>query len=73
MEKIQITRPDWDTSDWGPADITVEGVVMALEGCGDNEIPVAVIDDSGCELRIIGVRRQGSRVEIVVAAEGPGR
>jgi hypothetical protein len=73
MEKIQITQPDWDLSDWGPADITVEGVVMAIEGCGDNETPMAVVDADGRELRIIGVRRQDSRVEIVVSAEGPGQ
>ncbi|GAA4932005.1 hypothetical protein HD597_012853 [Nonomuraea thailandensis] len=72
MEKIRITQPDWDLADWGPADLTVEGVVMALEGCGDNESPMAVVDAYGRELRIVGVRRQGSRVEIVVSAEGAG-
>ncbi|WP_165977890.1 hypothetical protein [Nonomuraea diastatica] len=46
---------------------------MAIEGCGDNEIPVAVIDDSGREMRIIGVRHRDSRVQIVVSTEGPGQ
>ncbi|MGW3353268.1 hypothetical protein ACWDA3_59125 [Nonomuraea rubra] len=73
MGKIQITQPDWNMADWGPADLTVEAVVMALEGCGDNESPMAVVDAYGRKLRIIGVRRQDSRVEIVVAVEGSGQ
>jgi hypothetical protein len=70
-QKIQIAEPDWDMADWPPGEIVVEGIVMALEGCGDNEDQAAVIDDEGRELRILGVRRNGARVEIVV--EVPGR
>lgn len=73
MEKIQITERDWDMSDWPPEEITVEGIVMPLEGCGDNEDRAAVVDAFGRELHIVGVRRNGFRVELVVDMEVPGR
>ena len=73
MEKIRITGRDWDMSDWPAEEITVEGIVMPLEGCGANEDPAAVIDAYGRELHIIGVRRTGGRVELVVDTEVPGR
>lgn len=57
---------DWDMSDWGPEDLGVEGIVMALEGCGANEDQAAVVTSDGRELRVLGVRRHGARVEIVV-------
>jgi hypothetical protein len=63
---IKFTARDWDMSDWPPSGITVEGIVMAVEGCGDNNGPLAVIDDEGNDLRIRGVRRNGHRVEIAV-------
>jgi hypothetical protein len=72
-QKIQITARDWDMSDWTPEEITVEGIVMPLEGCGANEAPAAVVDAYGRELHIIGVRRHHSRVELVVDVEGPDR
>jgi hypothetical protein len=72
-EKIQITGRDWDMSDWPAEEITVEGIVTPLEGCGANEDLAAVVDAYGRELHIIGVRRNGSRVELVVDMEGPGR
>jgi hypothetical protein len=37
LEKIRITGRDWDMSDWLAGEITVEGIVMPLEGCGANE------------------------------------
>lgn len=57
---------DWDMRDWGPADLVVEGLVMALEGCGRNETPVAVVSSTGRRFCVLGVRRAGRRVEIVV-------
>jgi hypothetical protein len=66
VEKIQITCRDWDMSDWPAEEITVTGIVTPLEGCGDNEDRAAVVDAYGRELRIIGIRRHGSRVELVV-------
>jgi hypothetical protein len=57
---------DWDMSDWGPEDLVVDGLVMALEGCGVDEDQVAVVTADGKELRVLGVRRHGGRVEIVV-------
>lgn len=71
MAKIKLARRDWDMSDWPASEIVVEGIVMALEGCGDNEDQARVITADGQNLRVLGVRRHGSRVEIVV--EGPGR
>lgn len=73
MKKIQITGRHWDMSGWPPEEITVEGIVMPLEGCGADEDRAAVVDAYGCEPHIIGVRRHGSRVELVVDMEGPGR
>ena len=73
MKKIRITGRDWDMSDWPPAEVTVEGIVLPLEGCGVNEDRAAVVDAYGRELHIIGVRRHGSRVALVVDMEGPGR
>jgi hypothetical protein len=66
MAKIQIPESDWDMSDWPADEITVAGVVAALEGCGTDDEPVAVIDACGQELRLAGVRVHGSRIEIVV-------
>jgi hypothetical protein len=73
MEKIRIAGHDWDLSDWPTEEITIEGIVTAMEGCGDNEDQAAVIDVYGREMRIVGVRRQGSRVEIVVDTRGAGQ
>jgi hypothetical protein len=66
MARIQITGHDWDMSGWQPGEITVAGIVTAMEGCGANEEQAAVIDAYGRELHVIGVRRVGSRVELVV-------
>lgn len=72
-EKIRITGNDWDMSSWPSGELTVESFVMPLEGCGSDDDPAAVVDAYGRELRIIGVRRHGSRVELVVDAEVPGQ
>jgi hypothetical protein len=72
MAKVAISERHWDMSGWDPAEIVVEGLVMAVEGCGANEDRLAVIDDDGRELRIIGVRRHGSRVEIVISTQPAG-
>jgi hypothetical protein len=58
-QKIRINSPDWDMSD-EPA-----------EGCGSDDDPAAVVDAYGRELRYIGVRRTGTRVELVVDTEVP--
>jgi hypothetical protein len=71
MNKIQITGHDWDMSDWPVEEITVAGIVTPLEGCGDNDDRAAVVDAYGRELHIVGVRRHGSRVELVVDTEVP--
>ncbi len=68
MAKIKFAKPDWDMSDWPASEIVVEGIVMALEGLGGNEDQARVITANGQSLRILGVRRHGSRVEIVVEA-----
>jgi hypothetical protein len=70
MAKIRISEPDWDMSDWPAEEITVGGIVMAAEGCGDDDDQTAVIDDDGQELTVLGVRRTPARVEIVVHAPG---
>jgi hypothetical protein len=67
MAKIQVPESDWPMDDWSPEDIVVDGIVMAVKGCGDDEDQVAVITDEGRELRILGVRAHAGRVEIVVA------
>jgi hypothetical protein len=72
-EKIRITGNDWNMSDWPAEELTVESFVMPLEGCGSNDDPAAVVDAYGRELRVIGVRRHGSRVELVVDMEVPGQ
>jgi hypothetical protein len=53
-------------SDWSADDLSVAGIVMAVEGCGGNDDQVAVLDAEGRELRLLGVRAFGGRVEIVV-------
>lgn len=73
MEKIRITGHDWDMSDWPAEELTVESLVMPLEGCGGNDNRAAVVDAYGRELHIIGVRRNGSRVELVVDLKEPGQ
>lgn len=72
-DKIQITERDWPMHDWPREEIVVEGIVMALEGCGDNDDQAVVTDAYGRQLRIIGVRRNGNRVELVVDTEEPAR
>jgi hypothetical protein len=73
MQKIQITQPDWYMGDDPPGELTVEGLVMPLEGCGSNDDPAVVVDAHGRELRVVGVRRAAGRVELVVDTEVPGR
>jgi hypothetical protein len=70
MAKIKISGRDWDMSDWDPAEIVVEGLGMAVEGCGSNDDQLAVIGSDGRELRLLGVRRHGNRVEIVIGEPG---
>ena len=57
MAKIEISDRDWNMADWPAQEIVVEGVVMALEGCGRDESPVQVLSSDGTPLRILGVRR----------------
>lgn len=71
MNKIRITGRNWDMSDWPAEEITVAGIVTPLEGCGDNDDRAAVVDAYGRDLHIVGVRRHGSRVELVVDTEVP--
>ena len=56
MARIEVPDSDWPMHDWDPEDIVVDGIVMALKGCGDDDAPVAVLTDEGRELRILGVR-----------------
>jgi hypothetical protein len=72
-QKIRINSPDWDMSDEPAEERTVESFVMPLEGCGSDDAPAAVVDAYGRELRYIGVRRTGTRVELVVDTEVPAR
>lgn len=72
-KKITIPESAWPMHDWPADEITVEGIVTPLEGCGANEDRAVVVDAYGRELHIIGVRRNGNRVELVVDTEGPGR
>lgn len=73
VARIEITGHDLDMSGWPAEEITVAGIVTPLEGCGENDDRAAVVDAYGRDLRIIGVRRHGSRVELVVDTEVPGR
>ena len=70
MAKIQIPESDWPMHDWEPSDIVVDGIVMALKGCGDDDDPVTVITEDGKPLRILGVRVIEGGVEIVVREPG---
>ena len=67
--KIQVPKPDWPMYDWAPEDIVVAGIVMAVQGLSrdDDSTQVAVLTDECRELRIVGVRAHGGRVEIVVS------
>jgi hypothetical protein len=69
MAKIQVPESDWPMYDWEPEDIVVDGIVMAVQGLSsdDDNTRVAVLTDDGRELRILGVRRGGGRVEIIVS------
>lgn len=73
MDKIRIDGHDWDMSDWPAEEITVAGIVTPLEGCGNNDDRAAVVDAYGRELHIVGVRRHGGRVELVVDTEVPAQ
>lgn len=76
MAKEIVPASDWPMYDWMPHEIVVDGLVMALEGCSsdDDSTRVAVITESGRELRICGVRKAagGIRVDIIVADEEYG-
>lgn len=66
-----VTLPvplDWDMSTWEDEDgkITVAGLVMAVEGCGDNDDPVAVVTPDGRRLAVAGVARTRGAVYLVV-------
>jgi phage replication-related protein YjqB (UPF0714/DUF867 family) len=67
--KIQVPESDWPMHDWAPQDIVVDGIVMAVQGLSrdDDNTQVAVLTDEGRELRIVGVRAHGGRVEIIVS------
>ena len=69
MARIQVPESDWPMNDWEPEDIVVDGIVMAIQGLSsdDDNTQVAVLTDEGQELRILGVRAHGGRVEIVVS------
>jgi hypothetical protein len=70
--EIPIPQSDgWDFSDFDPSDHVVGGLVMALEGCGDEDTPVAVVrQDNRKPLRIFGVRVAVSgQVQIVVGVQ----
>ena len=73
-ERIRIGGNDCDMSGRRPEDLTVAGLVTPLEGCGADGARAAVVDAYGRELHVIGVRRNGLRVELVVdtGATGPG-
>jgi hypothetical protein len=76
MAKIQVPESDWPMHDWLPADIVVDAIVMAVQGCSDDDdnTRVAVIIEEGRELRILGVRkaRDCRRVEVIVSEEEAG-
>jgi hypothetical protein len=61
---------DWDTSHDSPEDLTVEGIVMMVEGCGGNEDQVVITDREGNALRLLGVRTRDYRVEVVTDQSG---
>lgn len=69
MASVQVPESDWPMYDWKPEDIVVDGIVMAVQGLSsdDDSTQVAVLTDEGRELRILGVRAHGGRVEIVVS------
>jgi hypothetical protein len=69
MQKIEITGNDWPMHDWPPEELTVESITMPLEQCGSDDDPAAVVDAYGRELKILGVRRNGDRVELVIDTE----
>ncbi len=62
---------DLDTSSYTPEDFTVEAVVDMVEGCGCNEDQVVITDHEGNVLRVLCVRDNNYRVEIVT--DQPGR
>lgn len=83
MAGMEISERDWDMSGWPPEEIVVEGIVMALEGCGRDESPVSVLladgSPGGTPLRVLGVRRVGGarpaswQAQIVVELQDAAR
>jgi phage replication-related protein YjqB (UPF0714/DUF867 family) len=69
MARVQVPESDWPMYGWESEDIVVDGIVMAVKGLSsdDDSTQVAVLTDEGRELRILGVRAHGGRVEIVVS------
>jgi hypothetical protein len=66
MSQVSARRTEWNEP---PAMFTC----YLSGGCGSDDDPAAVVDAYGRELRYIGVRRTGTRVELVVDTEVPAR
>jgi hypothetical protein len=63
-QRITILENEWPMHDWPAEEITVAGIVGALEGCSmdDENTRAAVIDAYGQEMRVLGVRvRPGTK------------
>lgn len=60
----------WDMSDWPADEVTVSGVVAALEGCGSDEDRVQLVSADGAPLKFTGVTstRKPDLVWVVVTA-----
>jgi hypothetical protein len=54
MAQVVVPESDWLMYDWQPSGIVVDGIAMAVTGCGGCD-QVAVITEDGRELPIRGV------------------
>jgi hypothetical protein len=66
MPVIDPESLDWDMSDATDADLVVNYLVMAVEGCGNDEDRLEVVDETGRRAELLGVRRSGRKVQVVV-------
>jgi hypothetical protein len=65
--RIEIPGNEWPMRDWPDEEVTVGGVVMAVEGGNDDDDLVTVTHSgNGRPLRIGGVRVVGDHVDIVI-------
>jgi hypothetical protein len=69
--RIEIPGRDWDMRDWPAEDVTVGGVVTAVEGGNSDDDRVTVTHSSGRRLKLAGCRAMPDGTVDIVIDEAP--